>query len=125
MQKSNSFSRDKSIEIYNEYKSVAQSSNMDCSEITEDLIRLIGGRALLILSNGYKSYKMFDILKSNGEKLEFIYHYALVTDNNEVIDPMLDYYKVGLSDYLRDTGISKNDEVTVEIINSTSLPVYV
>lgn len=125
MQKSNSFSKDKSVEIYDRYKAIAQSSNMDCSEIVEDLIRLIGGKALLILSKKYKSYKMFDIIKSNGEQLKFIYHYALIDNDGKVIDPMLDYYKIGMEDYLRGTGISKNDEVIVEIINSTSLPVYI
>lgn len=122
--KSNSFS-DRSKDLYEKYNEMAKYSNIDCSEITEDLMRDLGGKALLILSKEYKSYKMFDILNPSGKCFRFIYHYALVLDDDSVIDPMLEYYKINIKDYLKETGIFRNDEVVVKIIDSKTLPVYI
>lgn len=101
-------------------------SGIDCSEVTEDFIANLGGRALLILSKEYNRYKMFEVTKSDGSTEEYLYHYAWLDNNKRVYDVFLGYKGIPYKEYLAKIGYNKiKEDVIVETINSKVLKAYI
>lgn len=98
---------------------LSNNPNWDCSEIAEDFLSRFGGSVILILHRNYNSWKTFDVKKSNGDITEYVYHYAYLSDNNEVFDPLLGYSKIDRVGYLNMTCVlelNNESDINIEIL---------
>lgn len=99
------------LQLYNEMRDI-KDNGIDCSEIAENFIREFGGKALLILSKGYKNYKTFTIHDVCGDSYEFMYHYAYIDNNGLIWDPMLGFDGVNRLTYDSLTRVKGNVCIT-------------
>ena len=110
--------------FYKEEREKSLDFGLDCSEIVEDFIQKFGGSAILILSNEWKSHKAIVFKDSNGNELEFLYHYAWLNPKNyKVYDAMLNYYGFSREDYLSEV-ISDKDSCLIQEVKSQTLKCY-
>ena len=75
-------------------------SGLDCSEMVEDLMDKFQGSALLILSPNYKSLTPINFVDCNDNVIPYVYHYAYLSEEGKIFDPMLGYFNIGYSSYV-------------------------
>lgn len=124
LSKSNSFNIDDVFlmceNLYNK-----RNSGLDCSEMVEDLIRNFGGRALLILSPKHESLNTIEFIDCNSNKHSYVYHYAYVSNDSKVFDPMLGYFDVDYSSYIDRVLGDNSEEPIIEKINGPNLKTFI
>lgn len=98
--------------------------NMDCSEIAEDFIEDFGGITLLFLPKVLGNNSKVSMTKQDGSVDSFLYHYAWVSDESLVYDPMLGYKAIPILDYLESINLSSRD-ASLELVKRSRLKCYI
>lgn len=108
---------------YRQREICLKTPGIDCSEIVENYLDSFKGYALLFLSTRYKTGKGFKVTDSDGEVIDYNYHYAFV-QNDKVYDSVLGFCNVRTGEYLN--SIKLDGPYTIEkVVGEKYLKSYI